>query len=58
MAAPAPRKAASHTVMSSVCTRLDTAKLDVPDDASGALVGFNLRAHRIARATLTTRYGR
>jgi len=37
---------------------LDTAKLEVPDDASGAVVGFNLRAHMIARATLTARYGR
>jgi hypothetical protein len=37
---------------------LDVDKLDVPNDASGALVGFNVRAHTLARATLTPQYGR
>ncbi len=37
---------------------LDIDKLDVPDDASGALVGFNVGAHTLARGTLTAMYGR
>jgi Raf kinase inhibitor-like YbhB/YbcL family protein len=37
---------------------LDVPKLDVPDDGSGALIGFNIGAHTLAKATLTARYGR
>ncbi len=33
-------------------------KLDVPANATAALVGFNLNANRLASATLTARYGR
>ncbi len=36
---------------------LDTDKLDVPNDASGAFVGFNLHGHTIAKASITARYG-
>jgi len=37
---------------------LNVAKLDVPADASPALIGFMLHAHRIGTASLTGRYGR
>jgi Raf kinase inhibitor-like YbhB/YbcL family protein len=37
---------------------LDIDKIPVPDDASGALVGFNVGAHTLAKATLTAMYGR
>jgi Raf kinase inhibitor-like YbhB/YbcL family protein len=37
---------------------LDIPKMEVPDDASGALVGFNIGAHTIAKGTLTAQYGR
>ena len=37
---------------------LDVDKLDVPDDASGALVGFNLHAHALSQASMTAQYGR
>ena len=37
---------------------LDIDKLPVPDDASGALVGFNVGAHTLAKATITATYGR
>jgi Raf kinase inhibitor-like YbhB/YbcL family protein len=37
---------------------LDVAKLDVPPDASAAMVGYYLGAHTLARATLTALYGR
>ncbi len=37
---------------------LDTDKLDVPNDASGAFVGFNLHGHTLAKAAITARYGR
>jgi Raf kinase inhibitor-like YbhB/YbcL family protein len=37
---------------------LDIDKLDVPNDASGALVGFNIGAHTLAKSTLTAQYGR
>ena len=33
-------------------------KLDVPEDASGALVGFMINANRIAKASFTAHYGR
>lgn len=37
---------------------LDVARLDVPPDASAAMVGYNLNAHSLAKATLTALYGR
>jgi Raf kinase inhibitor-like YbhB/YbcL family protein len=37
---------------------LDTDKLPVDAKASAALVGFNLHAHTLAKATLTATYGR
>jgi Raf kinase inhibitor-like YbhB/YbcL family protein len=37
---------------------LDVEKLEVPDTATAAAVGFNLNAHRLAIATLTGVYGR
>lgn len=37
---------------------LDVAKLDVPKDASAALIGFNLNAHALARARLTVPFSR
>jgi Raf kinase inhibitor-like YbhB/YbcL family protein len=37
---------------------LKTAKLDVPDDASPALIGFMINANRIVKASFTAKYGR
>lgn len=37
---------------------LKTDKLDVPADASPAMIGFMLNANRLATATLTGKYGR
>jgi|HubBroStandDraft_6_1064221.scaffolds.fasta_scaffold215872_3 Raf kinase inhibitor-like YbhB/YbcL family protein len=37
---------------------VDTDKLDVTSDSSGAVVGFNLHYHTLAKATFTGRYGR
>jgi Raf kinase inhibitor-like YbhB/YbcL family protein len=37
---------------------LDLDKMDVLDDASGALVGFNIGAHTLAKAAITAQYGR
>ena len=37
---------------------LDVERLDVPADASAAMVGFMLGQHRLGQATLTARYGR
>lgn len=37
---------------------VDTDKLDVPNDASGGFVGFNLHGHTLAKAAITARYGR
>jgi len=37
---------------------LKTAKIDVPANATAAMVGFNLHANQLAKATLTARYGR
>ena len=37
---------------------LDTDHLDVPGNASSALIGFNLHMHQIAKATLVATYGR
>ena len=37
---------------------LKVEKLDVPPDATAALIGFAINANRIAKASLTTTYGR
>jgi hypothetical protein len=37
---------------------LDIDKMDVPNDASGALVGFNIGAHTLAKSAITAQYGR
>ena len=37
---------------------LDIDKMDVPNDASGALVGFNIGAHTVGKAVITAQYGR
>ena len=37
---------------------LDVEQLDVPANATAALVGFNMHHHLLGRATLTGRYGR
>ena len=37
---------------------VDTEKLEVTPESSGALVGFNLHFHTLAKATFTGRYGR
>ena len=36
---------------------LDVESLDVPENASPAVAGFNLRFHTIARAVLVAHYG-
>ncbi|MDR3640576.1 MAG: kinase inhibitor [Humidesulfovibrio sp.] len=37
---------------------LDVDRLDLAENSSGALVGFNLNAHTLAKASLTAHYGR
>jgi Raf kinase inhibitor-like YbhB/YbcL family protein len=37
---------------------LKTAKLEVPANATAAMVGFNVHANQLAKATLTAKYGR
>jgi Raf kinase inhibitor-like YbhB/YbcL family protein len=37
---------------------LKTAKLDLPANATAALVGFNVHANQLAKATLTAKWGR
>jgi Raf kinase inhibitor-like YbhB/YbcL family protein len=37
---------------------LKTAKIEVPANATGALVGFNIHGNQLGKATLTARYGR
>jgi hypothetical protein len=37
---------------------LKTDKIEVPADASAALVGFMLNANRLAKASFEARYGR
>ena len=54
---PCPPPGTPHRYVFSVYA-LDIAKMEVPDDASGALVGFNIGAHTIAKGTITAQYGR
>ncbi|CCJ78637.1 UPF0098 protein ybhB [Cronobacter muytjensii 530] len=35
---------------------LDTERIEVDENASGALVGFNVHFHRLASASLTAHY--
>ena len=37
---------------------LDTDKIEVPGNATAAMIGFNLHAHQLAKAELTALYGR
>jgi Raf kinase inhibitor-like YbhB/YbcL family protein len=37
---------------------LKTAKIDVPANATAAMVGFNVHANQLAKATLTAKWGR
>jgi Raf kinase inhibitor-like YbhB/YbcL family protein len=37
---------------------MKTAKLEVPANATAAMVGFNVHANQLAKATLTAKYGR
>jgi hypothetical protein len=53
-AAPPPGK--RHRYIFSV-QALSVMKLDVPDDSSGALVGFMAGIHALGKATLTVTYG-
>jgi Raf kinase inhibitor-like YbhB/YbcL family protein len=39
-------------------TALDVDRLPVPDDASGAMVGFTIGAHTLGKAVLTANFGR
>jgi Raf kinase inhibitor-like YbhB/YbcL family protein len=54
---PCPPPGKPHRYVISL-TALDIDKLPVPDDASGALVGFNVGAHSLAKGTITAQYGR
>jgi len=37
---------------------LEVPRIDVPANATAAMVGFNLNANALAKGTLTARYGR
>jgi Raf kinase inhibitor-like YbhB/YbcL family protein len=37
---------------------LNTDKIELPTDASAAMIGYMLNAHRIAKASFTAKYGR
>ncbi len=54
---PCPPKGKPHHYQITVYA-LDVDKLDVDKDASPAVVGFNVHAHTLAKATLTGLYGR
>ncbi len=54
---PCPPKGKPHHYQITVFA-LDVDKLDVDANASPAVVGFNVRAHTLAKATLTSMYGR
>ena len=46
-----------HRYIFTVCA-LKTEKIDVPADASAALIGFMLNANKLGSATFTAKYGR
>jgi Raf kinase inhibitor-like YbhB/YbcL family protein len=54
---PCPPKGKPHRYIFTVYA-VDTDALPVQADTSGAVVGFNLHFHTLAKATLTARYGR
>lgn len=54
---PPGSKAKPHRYIFTVYA-LKTDKIDVPAEASGAMVGFNLQANKLGSATFTARYGR
>jgi Raf kinase inhibitor-like YbhB/YbcL family protein len=54
---PCPPKGKPHHYQITVYA-LDTDKIDVDKDASPAVVGFNVHAHTLAKATLVGLYGR
>lgn len=51
-----PQGDAPHRYLFTVWA-LDVPRLDLPELPSGAMVGFNLHAHVLAKATLTGRWG-
>lgn len=55
-ACPPPGDTAHRYVVTVHALKVD--RLEVPADASPALIGFMLNAHRLDSATLTARYGR
>jgi Raf kinase inhibitor-like YbhB/YbcL family protein len=54
---PCPPPGAPHRYIFTLFA-LKTDKIDVPQDATAAMIGFNLSAHKLATATLTAKYGR
>ena len=54
---PCPPKGSTHHYQITVFA-LDVDKLDIDATASPAVVGFNVHAHTLAKATLTGVYGR
>jgi Raf kinase inhibitor-like YbhB/YbcL family protein len=54
---PCPPPGSPHRYIFTVFA-LKTDKIDVPTDATAAMIGFNLNAHKLASATLTAKYGR
>ena len=54
---PCPPPGKPHRYVFSLYA-LDIDKMDVPNDASGALVGFNIGAHTVGKAVITAQYGR
>ncbi len=54
---PCPPKGSTHHYQITVYA-LDVDKLDIDATASPAVVGFNVHAHTLAKATLTGVYGR
>ena len=53
---PPPGDAPHHYVFTVYALKTD--HIDVPANATAAMVGFNLHANQLAKATLTARYGR
>jgi len=54
---PCPPPGAPHRYIFTLYA-LDIDKMPVPEDASGALVGFNIGAHTIGKAAITAQYKR
>jgi Raf kinase inhibitor-like YbhB/YbcL family protein len=54
---PCPPPGKPHRYIFTVFA-LDTDKLDIPQGATAAMVGFNLHGHTLAKASLTAKYGR